>query len=132
MNHVRNLLICIALALSPAAFSAEKASAADKASLQAAMRQHIDRQLVGGNYLDLNLSTGVVRTLHPVTAHPMLLQMGQHFVLCTDFRDDSGKPVNVDFYMARRGKGFVVFRTEVDNRGPLDRLMAAGKVERLE
>ena len=132
MTRIRLLLLCVALALNPAAFGAEKVGAADKAALQASMRQHIDRQLVKGNYLDLDLSTGIVRTLHPVTAHPMLLRMGNHFVLCTDFRDDDGKPVNVDFYMARRGNGFVVFRTEVGNRGPLDRLMAAGKVERLE
>jgi len=132
MIRFRFLLLCAALAVSPGASGAEKVSAAEKAALQAAMRQNIDRQLVKGNYLDLNLSTGIVRTLHPVTAHPMLLRMGEYFVLCTDFRDGSGKPVNVDFYMARRAKGFVVFRTEVDNRGPLDRLMGAGKVERLE
>jgi len=132
MIRFRHLLLCAVLMLSPAAFSAEKVGASEKAALQASMRQHIDRQLVQGNYLDLNLSTGAVRTLHPVTAHPMLLRMGEYFVLCTDFRDDSGTSVNVDFYMARRGKGFVVFRTEVGNRGPLDRLMAAGKVERLE
>jgi hypothetical protein len=53
-------------------------------------------------------------------------------VLCTDFRDSEGKPVNIDFYMARRGKSYAVFRTEVNNHAALDRLISAGKVERLE
>jgi hypothetical protein len=130
--RIRLFFLCIALAAAPNALGADKVGTADKAALQAAMRQHINRQLIDGNYLDVNLSTGAVRSLHPVTAHPVLLRMGEYFVLCTDFRDGSGKPVNVDFYLARRAKGFVVFRADVDNHGALDRLMATGKVERLE
>jgi hypothetical protein len=133
MNRYRHLLlICAALAFCSSALAAEKVGAADKAALQAAMRQHVDRQLVQGGFLDLNLGTGAVRSLHPVTAHPVLLRMGQYFVLCTDFRDVDGKPVNIDFYMVRRGKSYVVFRTEVNNHAPLDRLMSEGKVARLE
>jgi hypothetical protein len=132
VKPLRLVFLCAALALSPAAPGADKTGAAEKAALQAAMRQHIDRHLVDGAFLDVNLSTGAVRALRPATAHPMLLRLGEYFVLCTDFRDDNGKPVNVDFYLARRGKGYVVFRTDIDSRGPLERLMLAGKVERLE
>ncbi len=132
MQPLRLVFLCAALALGPAAQSADKIGAAQKAALQAAMRQHIDRHLVDGAFLDVNLGTGAVRSLRPATAHPVLLRMGEHFVLCTDFRDEGGKPVNVDFFLARRGKGYVVFRTEVDNHDSLDRLMRAGKVERLD
>ena len=103
-----------------------------RAGLQSAMQQHIDRHLVEGAYLQVNLENGSIRPLHPAAAHPMILRMGEHFVLCTDFRDREGKSVNVDFYVARRGKGYVVFHTEIENRGPLERLMKASKVVMLK
>lgn len=62
----------------------------------------------------------------------MILQMGDHFVLCTDFRAKDGKAVNIDFYVARRGKGFVIFHTEVGNRMPLEKLMKDGRVTMLD
>lgn len=133
MNRYRHLLLfCAALAFGPSALAAKEVDAGEKAALQAAMRQHVDRQLVHGSFLDMDLASGAVRKLHPVTAHPVLLRMGAYYVLCTDFRDSEGKPVNIDFYMARRGKSYAVFRTEVNNHAALDRLISAGKVERLE
>ena len=59
----------------------------------------------------------------------MILRMGPYFVLCSDFRDDTGNPVNVDFYMARRGKSYVVFQMSVAQRSQLEQLMKEGKVE---
>jgi hypothetical protein len=92
------------------------------------MFQHIDRQLLDGVYLDIDLKTGDVRSLIPAKNHPMVLRMGEQFVLCTDFKTRAGESVNVDFYASRRGKSFVIFRTEIDNRAPLTALMDAGKV----
>ena len=71
-------------------------------------------------------------SLHPYTAHPMILRMGQYYVLCSDFRDDAGKSVNIDFYMARRGKGYVVFQMAVSHREQLEKLMKVGKVEMVD
>ena len=96
------------------------------------MQRHIDRSLVNGAYLHLNSDTGDVRRLHPVTAHPTILQMGNYFVLCFDFRDDGGKSVNVDFYMARKGQSYVVFHAAVENRALLGRIMKAGKAKRVD
>ena len=107
-------------------------SPADKAGLQSAMVQHIDRQLVEGAYIDLDLKSGDVRRLVPAKNHPMVLQMGEHFVLCTDFKTKAGDSVNMDFYVARRGKFFVIYRTEIANRAPLEALMQAGKVSMLD
>jgi hypothetical protein len=104
-------------------------TASEKAALQAGMQQHIDRQLVDGAYLELNPLSGETRSLHPVTAHPMILRMGSYFVLCSDFRDAEGKPVNVDFFMAQRGKSYVVFHTSIAQRAQLENLMKAGKVQ---
>ncbi len=104
----------------------------DKTSLQAAMQRHVDRQSVDGRYLHLDRESGNVVGLHPVTAHPMIMQMGENFVLCFDFRDGTGKNVEVDFYLARKRETFVVFHAAVSDRSVLQRLMQAGKVVRAD
>ncbi|WP_193173845.1 hypothetical protein [Nisaea nitritireducens] len=104
---------------------------AEKASIQASMQRHVDGQLVDGALLYLNQKAGEVQRLHPVTAHPMILTMGDHYVLCFDFRNDSGKNVPVDYYMARRDSEYVVFHTAVADRTLLKRLMSDGKIARL-
>ena len=110
----------------------QKLDVAVKAKLQAAMQQHIERNLIDGAYLQLDTTSGQVRVLHPYKAHPVILTMGEHFILCSDFRDDKGKTVNVDFYMARRGQSYVVFHNTVDNHELLARLMKAGQVKRAD
>ena len=102
----------------------------DKANLQASMQRHIQRNSIDGAYLYLRPQTGEVHRLHPVTAHPMIMKMGKHFVLCFDFRDTKGKSVEIDFYLARKKQSFMVFHAAVENRTLLKRLMKAGKVER--
>ena len=109
----------------------ESVSVADKAALQAAMQQHIDRTVVNGVWHKVDWGSGKTRTLHPASAHPMIVKLFDHYVLCTDFRDEKGNGVNADFYLARRGKGFVVFQTEIDNRGPLIKLWRDGKAVHL-
>lgn len=117
-------------AIQPAA-AAEPLSLTEKASLQAAMQRYIDRGLVDRRYLAVDLASGEVRKLSPVAGHPMILRMGPYFVLCSDFRDDKGAFVNVDFYVASSASGYVVFRSEIGNRQPLELLMKAGKVAAL-
>lgn len=119
-------------AASLSAASAQALKPADKAALQAAMYQHIDAQLVNGAFLHMNTATGEVRPLAATKAHPMILTMGEHYVLCSSFKTKGGQEVNMDFYMARAGKSYVVFHTEIDNRGPLEKLMDAGKIKMAE
>ena len=107
-------------------------SLSEKAGLQAAMQRYIDRQMVDGVFLYLNSESGEVRALHPVTAHSVIIRMGQHYVLCFDFRDDQGNDVNVDFYLARQDASYVVFHTTIDDRKLLKRLMRGGEVSRAE
>lgn len=125
------LAVCLSLGCAGSAF-AERITVADRAGLQAAMTQHIDRLLVAGVYLQLKVAEGTVRPLVPAKTHSRILQMGPYFVLCTDFRDQQGHPVNVDFYVAREGQNFVVFQTEIGNRGPLQSLMRAGQARVVE
>jgi hypothetical protein len=95
------------------------------------MQTYIDRRLVKGAYLSLDRSSGEVRELHPIAAHLVILKMGKYFILCSDFRDQKGQSVNIDFYLAPRGKRYVVFDALVDERSGLQRLMKAGKVSRV-
>lgn len=113
------------------ALGAETLTLADKASLQAAMQRYVDSQSVDGALLYLDQKTGEVRPLHPVTAHPMILSMAPHFVLCFDFRDSAGNDVPVDFYMARKASGYAVFHTAVADRDLLRTLMDSGRVRTL-
>ncbi|SDF65775.1 MULTISPECIES: hypothetical protein [Thalassobaculum] len=132
MNAIRTILLVAALlGLGAGPASAETSpSLTEKAALQAAMQRHIDRTLVDGAILHLDRASGEVQRLHPVTAHPMILIYGEHFVLCFDFRDDAGNNVPIDYYMARQGGSYTVFHTAVADRALLQDLMAAGKVTR--
>lgn len=133
MNRLRLLLIVFLMTpfTGSVVSAAQVTGIGEKTLLQVGMQKHIDDHLVDGVYLHMKKDTGEVRELHPVKAHPMILQMGKFFVLCSHFKDKDGKEANVDFYMARRGNSYVVFQTLVDDRKPLQRLMKAGKVTRL-
>ena len=133
MARLRIILFMVLFApfAGSSAFAEKSISIGEKALLQASMQKHIDDHLVDGAYLHLEMKTGEVRHLHPVKAHPMILKMGKFFVLCSHFKDKDGKEATVDYYMARRGSSFVVFKALVDERKPLQKLMKAGKVSRL-
>ena len=82
--------LCMALMAGAGSAAAEALSLGDKVGLQAALQQHIDRQSADGAYLHLRADSGEVGTLYPATTHPMILRMGESFVLCYDFRDGDG------------------------------------------
>jgi len=134
MSRIRRLLVAFVAGLQICVLSGagHALSLQDKTGLQAAMQRHVDRQSVKGVYLHLDSATGEVRRLHPVTAHPMIMQMGENFVMCFDFRDSAEKKAEVDFYLARKGDTFVVFHAGVAERDLLKRLMQAGKVTRAD
>ena len=127
-------ILCSAMVFVSMSLAAQASdlSVEDKAGLQASVFQRIDSLSVDGAIPHVDLASGAVVDLVPTKAHPMILTMGEKFVLCTDFRDPAGKFVNVDFYVARAGNGFVVFQTEINNRAALEQLMKAGKVAMLD
>lgn len=111
---------------------AQSLSLTDKVALQAAMQQHIDRQTVDGTYLYFDTRFSEVRQLYPVTGHPMIIELGEHYVLCFDFRDDQGTKVEVDLYFARKADSFVVFHTAVSSRNLLAALIDSGRAKPAE
>ena len=111
---------------------AEKAPAQVKAELQAVMQKYIMHNSVNGQLLDLDLSTGKTRALSPAAAHPMILHLGDLYVLCSDLRTEQGASVPVDFYVSKDKSRFKIFRTEIGNRRPLENLMKQGIVSKME
>ncbi len=128
MTKLQYLIVLVICLFAAPATAAPNLSASDKAALQATMHKEIDRQLIAGKYLDFDLDTQKISTLYPAKTHPMILAMDDHFILCTDFRDSAGKSVNVDFYVARNDDSFVVFKTVIDERDVIKKLMKAGRV----
>lgn len=128
---IKHAIFAAALLASASSYAAT-VSVDDKVALQAAMFSFIDNQVIDGVIPHVALDTGAVVDLVPSKAHPMVLKIGDDFVLCTDFRDPDGKSVNVDFYLKKSAGKFVVFQTEINNRGPLENLMKQGKVEMTE
>ena len=100
-----------------------------KAQLQATVQQHIERQMVDGAVLHLDSKQGEVIELYPSQAHTSIFQMDDHFVLCAELRDKTGRKLPLDVYLARRGKSFVVFRAEIGNRAVFDSLYKRGLIK---
>lgn len=103
-----------------------------KADLQASLQRSVDRMLIDGALMHVDLQTGQTQALYPVEAHPMILQMGEHYVLCSDLKALDGTENTVDYYLTKNGTRYSLIRTEINNREPLKALMKAGVVSRLE
>ena len=125
---LKSLCAAVSLLALVNAASASTVSMDDKVALQAVMASYIESHLVDGIIPHVLLDKGEVVSLVPTKAHPMILTMGDDYVLCTDFRAEDGTFVNVDFYVARAETGFVIYQTEIGNRAPLEKMMEAGKV----
>ena len=132
VTHFSRFGLLLGLLISSWAWANQPLAIGDKALLQAAMQRYIDRHLVRGAFLQLNMKTGSVRKLYPGAAHPMILKMDDYFVLCTDFIDTAGKRINIDFYLAPKAQSYSVFQTVVDNRTPLKGWVKAGKATRVD
>jgi hypothetical protein len=125
------LIASVLLALGGTAWSAPL-TIEDKVALQTTMFQHLEASAIDGVIPHVTLQDGSVVDLVATKSHPMILEFGDKFVLCTDLRDPEGKFVNADFYVARSAVGFTVFQVEINNRAPLEELMKAGKVSMLQ
>ena len=110
-------------------YAAAEVTRNERIVLQATMQQSIARNLINGRYFYFDVRKSEVNAIYPAKTHPMILEMGDHFILCTDFRNGDGDAVNVDFYVTRKDDTFVVFDTVVENRTPIERMMKAGLVK---
>lgn len=128
-NYLSACAVFAALSFgNPGAAFAEPFSDADLVSLQVTMQTHIDSVLVEGAMLSLDATTGEVVAYYPTKAHPKIMTMGEHVIMCADFVDANGKPAMANFYIANDKGRFVVFNTTVGADPILEKLMKDGKV----
>ena len=132
MKVIKNLTIIIAMifslstpTISPA-LASQNSDVLLKAELQAAMQREIESRLVDGGYMHFDSRKNKIATYYPMKAHPMMLRMGDDYILCSDFQNKAGENVNVDFFLTRRGKSFIVFQTSIDARSSVIELVNSG------
>ena len=99
------LAMMLLVLLGTASLGARAEGTVERARLQAAMQQHIERSQIDGALLRLDPETGRIERLYPTQAHPSILASGDYFVLCTSLRDEAGNSTTLDLYMAQREGG---------------------------
>jgi len=132
IRRVGQVFACLMAVAAALAHAGSALELGEKAMLQAAMQSHIDRSSILGRMPYVDEDKGRIEVLRLRAAHPLILRMGEFYILCADFEGAGGKDVNVDFYLARKDRGYVVFDQQVDNRGLVMRLMKSGKAVRAE
>lgn len=120
--------IAVVVLFSSVADTRAKVTTSEKILLQATMQQSIAQQLIDGKFYFFNRKIGKIQSLFPAKPHPLILSIGDQFIVCADFRDPAGKSVNVDFFVARQGNGFVIFDTVIDDHDSITRMMETGDV----
>ena len=123
----RTTLVAAMLTATPT-FATEVDRVSVRTELQVAMQRHVDRSLVNGILLHVNLDTGALQQYYPTNAHPMIMEGEGYFVVCADLVDGAGTEFDVDFYVVETARGYKVVRTEIDNRSELKTLVADGHV----
>lgn len=105
------------------------ASAADISSevqvqLQSAMQHHIDQISVDGAYTYIDAETSELKTTYPANVHPMILEFGSDYFVCSEFVDEDGTHFTADFLVRRVGDDYRVVQTIIDNRPMVQRAMS--------
>ncbi|SHG78548.1 hypothetical protein SAMN05444003_0912 [Cognatiyoonia sediminum] len=127
-SAISALSIATVLALSSPTSAADEDRVTVRTELQVAMQRHVDRNLIEGVVLHVDLESGDLMELYPTTAHPMIMASDEYFIVRADLVDAEGGQFDVDYYMAETDRGYKVIRTEIDNRSDLKELVGAGLV----
>lgn len=108
--------------------AAVKIPHAEQIQLQVTMKKAINARTVDGKFNYFDAETDSVVSLYPAKSHSMILKMGESYILCSDFRNESGKKVSIDFYVVRKDDSFAVIDTVIGNRDSIRRMMKKGAV----
>jgi len=123
------LIFALFLSLSPALADDTTELVAE---LQLTMQRHVDQSLIDGAIQRRDFETGDLVRYFPIDTHSMVMAMGEDYVLCLDLTTENGSSAPVDFYITKTDSGFRVYQTEINNREALEKLMRAGRVERIK
>ncbi len=97
--------------------------------LQTVMQTHIDTNALNGALLRFDVETKQVSEMFATKAHPKIMTLGKHFVMCADFVDAQGKKLMGNFYIAQEAERFVVFNTTWGDDAALMSLMSSGQLK---
>mgnify|MGYP001800319660 CR=1 FL=1 len=127
------LAACVSALLPFAAFANAPTNSTDlMATLQASMQRSIERATIEGALHHIDISTGEEAKYYPTERHPMIVKLGDIYVMCAELRTTEGTQHSVDFYMAENGRRYTIIRTEIDNRAPLKALIGQGIATRIK
>lgn len=105
--------------------SADSITPAVKSDLQGAMMDYIDYNSVDGKFVYLDAMKNKVTNFYPANLHPRILKIGQYFVLCSDFKTEAGKNVDVDFLAVKIDNEMRVLQALVGRRDVIRSMMKA-------
>ncbi len=94
--------------------------------LQTAMLVHLDTIAPGGVYTYLDSGTQTLRTVYTANVHPMVVQAGDEFFVCSEFIDDDGERLTADFLVRKVGDSYRVVQTILGDRAALMALVEQG------
>lgn len=92
--------------------------------LQTAMLVHLDAIAPDGVYTYLDTGSQTLRTVYSANVHPMVVQAGDAFFVCSEFIDEAGERLTADFLVRKVGEEYRVVQTILGDRAALMALMA--------
>jgi hypothetical protein len=125
------IFLSLGLALGPPPAQAQSITEL-RTRLQATLQRSLGRTMLDGALRHVDLRTGTLQSYYPTENHEIILRMGDVYVMCATLVSEDGREVPVDYYIAEAGGRLGMVRMEIDNRAPLNALMAAGRATRLD
>lgn len=116
--HLATLALVVGLAL-PVADAAADVPAELQVELQTAMLTHLDTIAPDGVYTYLDTGSQTLRTVYSANVHPMVVQAGDAYFVCSEFIDEDGERITADFLVREVGDGYRVVQMILDDREAL-------------
>jgi hypothetical protein len=115
MRFVLFFGLAMVLGFSGVSFAADDPSITGdtRKGIQSAMKNHIDQNLVNGNYVVYDAVEGHLKKLKFDQVHEGIVKKGDFYVSCADFVDDQGKKYDLDLLVVDEKGAFRVLETVV-------------------
>ena len=81
---------------------------AKRTNTQKAMSEHIDQNILNGNYVIYDAVSQKLRSLQFKELHKGIVKKGDFYVSCADFTDSDGNKFDLDFFVAEKDGKFHV------------------------
>lgn len=92
--------------------------------LQSAMQHYIDEISIDGAYTYIDAETSELKTVYSANVHPLILEFGNDYFVCSEFVDEAGTNLTADFLVRKVGDDYRVVQMILDNRRMVERAMS--------